>query len=85
MTVLFKEREEQFSHIMDRISTFGWGFTYERVLDAGAVSAESLIRLLSPEMATATYTFLTDEIVLFEERDRKFFLCNLHFSNHFPW
>ena len=63
---------------MNRICTFGWGFTYEGVFDAGTVSAKSLIRLLSPEMAAAAYTLLADEAVLLEERDRKFLLCNLH-------
>ena len=65
---------------MNRISTLGWGFTYEGIFDAGAISAESLIRLLSPEMAAAAYTFLTDETVLFEERDCKYLLRNLHHS-----
>ena len=63
---------------MNRISTLGWGFADKRVFDAWAVSAESLIRLLSPEMAAAGYTLLTNETVLFEERNRKFLLCNLH-------
>ena len=63
---------------MNRIGTFGWGFAYEGVFDAGAVSAESLIMLLSPEVAAATYTFLADEIVLSEECDCEFLFCNLH-------
>ena len=65
---------------MNRIGTLGWGFTYEGIFDAGAISAESLIRLLSPEMAAAAFTLLTNEIVLFEERNGKFLLCNLHYS-----
>jgi len=67
---------------MNRIGTFGWGFTYEGVFDAGAVSAESLIRLLSPEMAAAVNAFFTDEIVLFEERDCKFLLGDFHSFTH---
>ena len=64
---------------MHRISTLGWRFAYEGVFDARTVAAKRLSRLLSPEVAAAGYTLLTDEIVLFEERDSKFFLCDFHF------
>jgi hypothetical protein len=63
---------------MNRICTFSWRFINERILDAGTVSAQRLIRLLGPEMAAAAYTLFANEAVLFEEWNCKFLLCNLH-------
>jgi hypothetical protein len=68
---------------MDRIRSFGWGFTNERVLDTWAIPTESLIWLLSPEMAVATFAFFTDETVIFEERNGELFFINLHLTNLF--
>ena len=63
---------------MNRVSPFGRRFSDERVLDAGTVAAEALVRPLSPEVALAAFTLLTCEPILFEEWDGEFFLVNLH-------
>jgi len=63
---------------MNRVRSFSWRFTNERVLYAGAVAAEFLVRPLSPEVTFAAFTLLALKPILLEERDGEFFLFNLH-------
>ncbi len=63
---------------MDRIGTLGWRLPDERILNAGAVAAEFLVGVLSPEIARAALAPLAHESILFEEWDSKLVFADLH-------
>jgi hypothetical protein len=63
---------------MNGVPPLSWRFPNKRVLNAGTVSAEFLVRPLSPEVTFAAFTLLALKPILLEERDGEFFLINLH-------